>query len=540
MLIRLKNKCFLPIISVFYLFLNNDISQIIMNNKYFSLKISIFHGIKAPEEGLLVGYGAVIEALALQIPIPNILTLISSKKRLYRNEGWQVLSTTYEPKDTLYDQLVFALKYEGVNLLFFKKLFEKITEEEITALVQIEPQGQYSRRIWFLYEWLSGKTLPIPDLDKGNFVALLDDAIQFGLATSTNSSRHRIKNNLPGTVNFCPLIFKTDKLINYIEENLSNKKNSYLKDIHKDVLQRASAFLLLKDSKASFTIEGENPTNNRALRWGKAIGQAGSKPLDKEELLRLQQIVIENSRFLKMGFREEGGFVGEHDRTTGEPMPEHISAKWQDVIPLIDGLLSAYKKMEESGFNAVLAAAKIAFGFVFIHPYVDGNGRIHRYLIHHILSKMQFAQQGIIFPVSASILNHIDDYRIVLESYSHSILDFIEWEKTNANNVEVLNDTIDFYRYFDATKQAEFLYDCVNDTIENVIPNEVEYLQKYDEMKSYLDDVFQMPDKMVAMLIRFLEQNKGSLSKRAKEKEFSTLTDEEVKEIEDNYRVYFN
>lgn len=511
-----------------------------MDSKRFSLKISVFHGIKAPEEGTLVGYGALIEAYSLSMPIPNQLALISSKKRQYTSENWQVLTSRHEPEDTLYKQLVFALKYEGINLLFFKKLFETLTEQEITALVQIEPQGQYSRKIWFLYEWLSGKTLPIPDLEKGNFVILIDDDIQFGLATSTNSSRHRIKNNLPGTVDFCPLIHKTEKLTNYINENLSNKKNSYLKAIHKDVLQRASAFLLLKDSKASFTIEGENPTNTRAVRWGKAIGQAGSKPLDKEELLRLQQIVIENSRFIEMGFRTEGGFVGEHERTTGEPIPEHISAKWEDIDILINGLFATYEKMEESNFDAVLAGATIAFGFVFIHPFVDGNGRIHRYLMHHILSKMQFAQQGIIFPVSASILNHIDDYRLVLESYSHPILDFIEWKKTKSNNIEVLNDTIDFYRYFDATKQAEFLYDCVNDTIENVIPQEVDYLQKYDEMKSYLDDIFQMPDKMVALLIRFLDQNNGKLSKRALEKEFSALTEEEVKEIEEHYQLYFN
>ena len=42
-------------------------------------------------------------------------------------------------------------------------------------------------------------------------------------------------------------------------------------------------------------------------------------------------------------------------------------------------------------FNVVLAAPEIAFGFVFIHPYADGNDRIHRYLIHRILSKMQIA-----------------------------------------------------------------------------------------------------------------------------------------------------
>lgn len=509
-----------------------------MNSVIISRTASVFDGKKLPEEAKLVGYTAIIDSLVLALPIPETISIISTKNKKYSVENFHVYPPSYQPEDTLYKHLVFALKYEGINLLFFKKLFEKISKNEIKEIINRESTGLYTRKIWFLYEWLMAENLDIPDADvKIKYSDLLDTNKQFAVINGIKSGRHRIINNLPGTVDFCPLLFKTEKLKNYIEENLSQKKDAYLNTFHKDVLQRASAFLLLKDSKASFTIEGENPTTNRAVRWGKAIGQAGLKALDKEELLRLQQIVIENSRFLEMGFRKEGGFVGEHERITGEPIPEHISAKHEDIEKLIDGLIATYKKLEENDFDAVLAAAGIAFGFVFIHPYVDGNGRIHRYLIHHILSKMKFTHQGIIFPVSASILNHIDDYRKVLESYSHPLLDFIEWEKTKSNNVEVLNETIDFYRYFDATKQAEFLYDCVNDTIENVIPQEVTYLKKYDEMKSYLDDVFQMPDKTVALLIRFLEQNDGKLSKRAIEKEFSVLTEEEIKNIEDNYEI---
>jgi len=63
-----------------------------------------------------------------------------------------------------------------------------------------------------------------------------------------------------------------------------------------------------------------------ATRWSKVVGQAGNHPLSKEELFRLQQIVIQNCRFIRMGLRKEGGFIGEHDRSTGEPIPEHTSA----------------------------------------------------------------------------------------------------------------------------------------------------------------------------------------------------------------------
>ena len=256
-------------------------------------------------------------------------------------------------------------------------------------------------------------------------------------------------------------------------------------------------------------------------------------------MVRLQQVVIENYRFTTLGFRHEGGFVGEYDRTTGEPIPDHISARWQDVERLTEDLITTSKVLEDSAYDAVLTAAKIAFGFVFIHPFADGNGRIHRYIIHHILAKMNFAQQGVIFPVSASILDHIDDYRKALESYSQPLLDFIEWRTTNSNNVEVLNQTIDYYRYFDSTKQAEFLYDCVQDTIENIIPNEVNYLYKYDEMKRYLDNTYEMPDRLVALIVRFLEQNNGTLSKRAKSNEFEALNQEEIEDIERKFQEVF-
>ncbi len=518
-----------------------------MNTAHFSQSAPVFFGRTLPEEGHVVGYASIISKLEFRIPIPGQISMVCSRNKKYKTDQWSVFSDKYLPEDhlgkteieALYSQLVFSLKYEGVNLLVFSQLAKHYDEQELTDLVSIEPEGQYSRRIWFLVEWILGKALlGKKKLTRRSYIPVIDEKLQYAVE-GKKSNRHLVINNLPGTSDFCPLIKKTQKLEKYIHDNYAEQKESYLKGLRKDILQRASAFLLLKDSKASFTIEGENPKNKRAARWGQAIGQAGSKVLSKEELVRLQQTVIENDRFVEMGFRKNGGFVGEHDRSSGEPLPDHISAKWEDLDQLVSGLLATNDKLLNSKLDAVLMATMIAFGFVFIHPFEDGNGRIHRYLIHHVLAKKKFSQQGMIFPVSSSILDHLDDYRDVLEAYSHPLLDFIEWEETPDHNVKVLNDTLDYYRFFDATRQAEFLYDCVQDTIETIIPNEIIYLTNYDEFKRYLDDEFEMPDKMVALLLRFLDQNEGKLSKRAREKEFVLLSDQEIVEIEQNYKSIF-
>ena len=141
-----------------------------MKNKNISLEERTFHGREVPESGYLVGYGALIERFQLPMPIPNRLALINKKFKQYRNDQWIVLTPRHKPEETLYDQIVFAMKYEGINLLFFKKLFETISKREVIDLVQNEYSGLYARKIWFLFEWLMNEKLPIPDLTIKNFV----------------------------------------------------------------------------------------------------------------------------------------------------------------------------------------------------------------------------------------------------------------------------------------------------------------------------------------------------------------------------------
>lgn len=507
--------------------------------KQFSREVNIFHGRPFPEQGMsLTGYAALIDIYGLNVPLPEALAVISPQHKQYTTKEWSVYTRRHKPEESLQGHLTFALKYEGVDLSILHALFQKIHPEEIESWVNAEPVSSYSRRVWFFYEWLMEKKLNLSNAKTGNFVTALNP-LQYYTGPSEISKRHRVRNNLPGIRDFCPLIRRTEKLEHFRMMHLDQHAHKMTGAIHSDVLARAAAFLLLKDSRASFAIEGERPGKSRAERWGKAISQAGLYPLSLEELSRLQKIVIEDQRFVPMGLRKEGGFIGVHERQTGTPLPDHISAKWQDLPRLLEGMLAGYQRFKEEEFDPVILAAMIAFGFVFIHPFADGNGRLQRYLIHHVLAEHGFTPKGIVFPVSAVILERIDEFRRVLESYSRPRLEFIEWRATKSGNVEVLNETIDLYRYFDATPLAEFLYNCVRHTVEKTLPEEITYLEHYDQLKTAINEQFDMPDHRVDLLIRFLQQNKGILSQRAKEKEFQALTPQECEQLRKLYEQFF-
>jgi len=504
----------------------------------FSGRVSIFQESRLPETALPVGYAALIAAFDLQVPLPLILCAIGVRHKVYEQNGWRIYTPRHEPSATLEGHLVFALKYEGLDLVVLKRFFETVDQAELEIMIQAKPNSSYMRRIWFLYEWLLDQQLDIPDAKTGTYAEIVDPKLQWAIK-GTTSTRHRVRNNLPGSRDYCPLVRRTDALNAFVASKLDEQAKAVIGKISGNILARTAAFLLLKDSKSSYAIEGESPPHDRIQRWGKAIGEAGKHPLDEDEFIRLQRIVIgKDNRFIKMGFRKEGGFVGEHEQETRMPLPDHISARHEDLSDLMRGLIS-FDHDYASEIDPVIASAVLAFGFVYIHPFEDGNGRIHRYLIHHALTARGFNPRGLVFPVSAAILERIDDYRRVLETYSERLLPLVDWRPTAKMNVEVLNDTGDFYRYFDATPHAEFLFECVQRTVEHDLPKEAAFLERYDIFKNRVEAMAEMPASIIDLLFSFLKQNNGQLSNRARAKEFSSLTDDEIEAFETTYQEVF-
>ncbi len=499
----------------------------------FSGPVTVFQERRLPETATPAGYSALIDAYGLEVPLPRTLSATGEHHRIRERGGWRIMTPRHAPDPTLEGHLTFALKYEGLDLAVLKRLFMAAGPGPFEAIVRDKPTGSYARRVWFLYEWLTGRTLDLPNAKTGRYAKVLDPSLQWGIEGAT-APRYRLYDNLPGTPEFCPLVFRTQALEELTALDLPRRARDIVADVPRDVLARTAAFLLLKDSRASYAIEGESPPQDRIQRWGRAIGEAGREPLDTDELLRLQCIVIGDDRFVTLGFRTEGGFVGEHDRETRMPLPDHISARPEDLHSLTEGMI-AFDRGPARTMDAVIAAAVLAFGFVYVHPFEDGNGRLHRYLIHHVLAERDYNPPGVVFPVSAAILQRIDRYRETLESYSRRLLPVVRWEPTETFNVRVLNDTGDFYRFFDATPHAEFVYECVRQTIEHDLPYETDFLRRYDELRRRIEAMIDMPERTVDLLFRFLRQNGGTLSNRAREKEFADLTDAEAEQIEAIY-----
>ena len=494
--------------------------------------LAVFQERSVPTGSKLAGWATLVRAFNIQAPVRHPSCV--SEQYVHgsqREEGnWTVFDKRYWPGDTLAGHLGFALRHEDVDFLVFKRLCDAAPAEAFAAMVRAAPSGNPSRRAWYLYEHLTGRTLDVEDGPPAAAVDVLDPKRYFAGAGRL-SRRQRVRDNLLGSGRFCPVIRRTKALTEFIDMNLADRARETVGRTGAHLVARAASFMLLADSRASFEIEGERPPRNRLERWGRAVLEAGKHPLTLDEILRLLRTLIEDTRFIHPGLRSDGVFLGERDHQ-GDPLPEFIGARPVDLPDLMDGLLAANDRMREDGLDPVLKAAATAFGFVYIHPFQDGNGRMHRCLIQHVLAERDFAPPGMVFPVSSVMQDRIDDYRTTLESHSRALMPYIDWRPTAVRNVEVLNDTADLYRYYDVTAAAEFLYACVRRTVEQDLPREIDYLARHDDAMRRIMEAVEMPDRVAENLVMFIRQSNGTLSKRRRNGEFKALSDDEVKVIE--------
>ncbi len=493
--------------------------------------MQIFQDKYVPKNCELAGLCFIYKKLKLQAPLYSFKAVANKEMQKPQRDGdWEIFGHKYWPGDDVYSHLVFSLKYEFLNLLSLKRIFEKIDPQILEGSINSSPTSIYARKIWFFYEYLTDKKLNIKELKTVTSVKVLDEEKYF-TAEGIHSPRHKVINNLLGVPGFSPIIRKTEKLLKIFDDDLRGKIELIVNSVDRRLIARASSFLLVADTKATYEIEGERAPQNRLGRWAKVVLEAGKNELSIAEIERLHRILLKDDRFAKFGLRDKEVFLGDRD-LNNHPLPEFVGARQKDLPQIMGEWLEMDEALRKSPLHPLLQATILAFSFVYIHPLQDGNGRLHRYLFHHILADRNFTPKGMTFPVSSVIFDRIEKYRESLVSVSAPLLDFIEWRTDAQLNVEILNETIDLYKFLDLTENAEFFYEVVKETIEVNFPLELDQLKKYDKAKEELSGFIEMPEGTLSLLINLIKDNDFKLSKAKKEKFFSGLKAKEVLRIE--------
>lgn len=483
-----------------------------------------------------IGLYRLIEELGLKVVLPAIRSEAIRGARKTRITDGSVLEQyplAYAPKD-LFGHLRFAMRYEPIDLNVLAALFEKIDRKALEDWVNEEPVGRYTRRAWYLYEFLTGEPLDVADVPPTDNVLLLDPKLHI-TSTGIRIKRQRIIDNLLGTRAYCPMIRRTDQLGVAMQQQLGEEAKKILEGVDPTLLARAVHYLFTKETKSSFAIEGEVPSADRTLRFVAALGRADDfRTDDKQAFIELQNSIVD-PRYAQKDWRTIQNYVGQTASNFTE-IVHFVCPKPEDVAELMDGWMRMVARIEDGTVDPICAATITGFGFVFLHPFEDGNRRIHRFLIHHSLSKLKFAPQGILFPVSAAMLRDPKAYDTALNAFANRIMPHIQYELDDQQRLTVLNRTDRLYRYYDATPQAEYLYETVAETIRKDLREEIEFLEVFDKAMAAVQQIVDMPQTRASLLIRLILQNHGRLSGK-KRPQFAELSDDEVAQIEEGIRA---
>ncbi len=476
-----------------------------------------------------IGLAYLREHFELHVPEPAVRSeAIDGARSSHEFDGRYVerYPRRFEP-DSLNGHLRFALKHEPIDLHVLRRALERIGPDPIVNWVRNQPSGGYARRAWYLYESLTGETLPLNDVAIGNYVDLADDQLQV-VGTSAPSQRHRVRDNLLGTPLYAPLIRLTPRLRDWMKAPLQLKAAQMVEGIDPALLARASQYLYTRETKSSYAIEREEAPRNFMERFVRLLSSAGEFAMTKANLVRLQNAIVD-PRYAESDWRTTQNYVGE-TRADYEEVVHYMCPKPEDVPELMNSWQVSCEWLDRC--HPVVAAAAASFGFVLIHPFGDGNGRIHRFLIHAILAERGFTPDNLVFPVSSVMLRHRRDYERVFDLHAEPMMPFIDHIVYGPGRAEVLNVTTDLYRFPDLTRFTEYLFACIDETIERDLAEELGFLTRFDQARISIREVVDIPDGRLRLLVQLLNQNHGLLSKN-KRSQFPELTDKEIEQIED-------
>ena len=313
-----------------------------------------------------IGYTWLAEQFQLD-PIPHFVQSYTAEPgiRLTERDGNGVREiypcSTYR-LTTVFDHLEFALKREGLHLQLLRALLPQLSPDEVAAYVRATPTGANARRIAYCFESFSGQRLPLPDLQMGNYVPLADPELYF-TGPVRKIARWRINLNLLQSLDCSPMLRRTPALAPERDVALHQRCAELVGQVPPEIFQRALRYLYAKETRTSYAIEHETPTQQRAERFMALLARAGAEDFLTEKAIVALQNEIVDPRFAAQGWRTFQNYVG---RTLAPGMEEiHlVPPRPEDLPQLMQTWLKTARLLATSELVPPVAASAASAAFI--------------------------------------------------------------------------------------------------------------------------------------------------------------------------------
>ncbi|TWG82503.1 hypothetical protein L602_003600000260 [Cupriavidus gilardii J11] len=450
---------------------------------------------------------------------------------------------------SLLDHVLFALKHETLQLAILHEALKLVPAEELVAALTVQRQGSYLRRAAFLWEKANERELQLPwESTGGNYVDMFDRDAYYTGGVWERNAKFRVSFNGIGPYQFCPVVRRDPALEQRGRAVLERLAAWAANPQNAELLDRVMGWAYLSETRDSYAIEHEAPSPDKERAFLQAMEHLRDRiPLSEDYLVDLQNVVITNDLRSESAFRGQQNWLqrGGHGALAVRYVPPS-----PEVLPwLMDGFMRMANR-RSGDVPPLMMAALVSFGFVFLHPFMDGNGRVSRLLAHHSLNYDEALPSvngnPAILPLSVAMKKNEAGYLAALEAFSKPARAL--WDVVYIADNDFLFDFKSspmIYAHWAGQQAVSFVTQCAEAALEQSLVDEAIFIQAYDKAFDQIDREFDLPNRTINLLIQWIRQNNCRMpQRRLTAAEVATLEPHQIARIEaivaDSFRPVAN
>jgi hypothetical protein len=487
----------------------------------------------------MIGYEFLLSRIPLRMPPLRRPAQVRPVTRIEQMPDLLAVPRHVAPADnaSILDHVLFALKHEPIELAILLEALKRVPGDELLHALAAQRTGGYLRKAAYLWEKANGQVLPLPwDSTGGNYLDLFDRAAYFTGPLWERSPKYRINFNGIGPYEFCPVV-RRDAALEKRGRAVLERLRAWVTDpANAGILDRVMSWAYLSETRDSYAIENEAPTPDKERAFLDAMQHLRDRrALDEDYLVELQNVVITTDLKLERAFRGRQNWLqrGGHGALAVRYLPPPPEA----VASLMTGLMRMANSTQ-GDVPPLVKAALVSFGFVFVHPFMDGNGRVSRLLAHHSLNYVgalpSIGDNPAILPLSVAMNRNESDYLATLEAFSKPVRQL--WDVTYiAGNdfVFEFKSSPMVYAHWHADAAAVFVTRCAELALDQSLIDETVFIHAYDRAYEQIDREFDLPNRTINLLIQWIQQNNGRMpERRRKATELILLKPGQIERIE--------